>query len=123
MEHLQSKRGLVLVIAALIWVGCAGSENTNHLDTDESYGVSGDFETTGPASKSDGVGRLGPSVAWDSDGGEVWSIQHQWQDITPDEGIAWSSNSGLNWEEKYRAWVAVWKWKSSKQGSSSRHSR
>ena len=106
MEHLQSKRGLVLVIAALIWVGCAGSENTNHLDTDESYGVSGDFETTGPASKSDGVGRLGPSVAWDSDGGEVWSIQHQWQDITPDEGIAWSSNSGLNWEEKYRAWVS-----------------
>ena len=50
MEHLQSKRGLVLVIAALNWVGCAGSENTNHLDTDESYGVSGDFETTGPAS-------------------------------------------------------------------------
>ena len=42
--------GLLAVLA-----GCAGSEEVVGGDTEESYGVSGAIETTGPASKDDGI--------------------------------------------------------------------
>ena len=45
------------------------------------------------------------STDWDTDGGEVWSVINQWTDITSEAGLAWSANSGLNWNEKYQAWV------------------
>jgi hypothetical protein len=40
---------------------------------------------------------------------QVWEIRNQWEDRTTAEarkaGLAWGENSGLNWDEKYRAWV------------------
>jgi hypothetical protein len=96
----------VLTIFLALQFGCAGSNSDGGVDTDESYGISAEIETTGPASKEDGVGRLGPSVSWDNDGAEVWSVYHQWTDITDEPGLAWSENSGLNWDEKYQAWVS-----------------
>ncbi len=89
-----------------ILAGCAGSSTSTGTDTDESYGVTAELDTTGPASKSDNAGRPGPSVAWDTDGGQVWSVVNQWTDVTPEAGLAWDANSGLNWNEKYQAWVS-----------------
>ncbi len=39
----------------------------------------------------------------------IWDVTNQWQDTdTPNArvaGLAWGANSGLNWDEKYFAWV------------------
>jgi hypothetical protein len=96
----------ILVLFLGLQISCAGSTSTGGTDTDESYGISSEIDTTGPASKEDGIGRPGPSLAWDTDGAEVWSVYNQWADITPEAGMAWAANSGLNWDEKYQAWVS-----------------
>ena len=40
---------------------------------------------------------------------QAWIVTNQWEDTdTPDAqaaGMAWSANSGLNWDEKFSAWV------------------
>ena len=76
-----------LILFLGLQIGCAGSSSTTGEDTDESYGVSSEIDTTGPASKEDGIGRPGPSVAWDNDGAEVWTVLHQWADVTPEAGM------------------------------------
>ncbi len=35
----------------------------------------------------------------------VWAVPNHWSDLDPDPGLAWSANSGLDWNEKYRLWV------------------
>ena len=101
---MKNIRNVSVVATLTCLLACASSGGTGE-DTDESYGISGEIDTTGPASKSDNAGRPGPSVAWDSDGGQVWSVRNQWTDVTSEAGMAWNANSGLNWNEKYQAWV------------------
>lgn len=36
---------------------------------------------------------------------EVWAVTRAWGDTDGDAGMAWGANSGLNWEQKYSAWV------------------
>lgn len=36
---------------------------------------------------------------------EVWAITRDWADIDTEAGMAWDAGSGLNWEQKYSAWV------------------
>lgn len=59
--------------------------------------------------KEDGLGALGPQVGCCADTA-VWEVRNQWGDVDTAEareaGLAWGANSGLSWEEKYRAWVA-----------------
>lgn len=45
--------------------------------------------------------RWGPVVAEDA----VWPAQRRWYELDPAPGLAWGANSGLTWDEKYRAWV------------------
>ena len=35
----------------------------------------------------------------------VWEVTREWTDEDNAAGMAWPANSGLNWEEKYSAWV------------------
>ena len=39
----------------------------------------------------------------------VWDVENQWEELdTPNArkaGLAWPENSGLDWNEKYAAWV------------------
>ncbi len=39
----------------------------------------------------------------------IWDVTNQWQDTDTanarEAGLAWGANSGLNWDEKYFAWV------------------
>jgi hypothetical protein len=36
---------------------------------------------------------------------EAWKVLHGWEDKTPEAGIAWPAQSGLNWQEKFSRWV------------------
>lgn len=61
-------------------------------------------------SKEDSLqGQKGLSVSVDRSETAVWEVTNAWADVeTPAAlraGIAWEENSGLNWDEKFAAWV------------------
>jgi hypothetical protein len=63
-----------------------------------------------PSGKDDAIqGRQGLSVAVDGADTAVWEARNAWLDTHTAEareaGMAWGQNSGLSWEQKYRAWV------------------
>ncbi|MBN1947487.1 MAG: PPC domain-containing protein [Bradymonadales bacterium] len=96
----------LLVIGSLLLAGCAEISLTDQEQLDEEwvdfYGIEGPFETSAPLGKT--ASTTGPARAW-ANTDTVWTVQHEWTDVTAEAGIAWSANSGLNWEQKYSAWV------------------
>ena len=55
---------------------------------------------------SDSVsGMQGPAVSGLPSSTEVWSVTRDWSDVSAEAGLAWSANSGLDWHQKYAAWV------------------
>jgi hypothetical protein len=36
---------------------------------------------------------------------EAWRVTRNWEDRSTEAGLAWSANSGLNWQEKYSWWI------------------
>jgi hypothetical protein len=61
-------------------------------------------------SKSDSVsGKKGLSTSVDSGSTQVWEVRNQWTDIDTEdalkEGMAWSKESGLDWNQKYSLWI------------------
>ena len=86
--------GLSLLLAA-----CAPeSEDDPDLDLP--------LSTSGYALSAAGVGPAGPSASRVSGADtEVWAVTRGWEDVDSEAGMAWGSGSGLNWEEKYSAWV------------------
>ncbi len=90
---------LASLLALLLPVlsGCADDEE---IDFDLPLGQSG------LAMSTSGVGPKGLSVSSVAGADtEVWAITRDWDDVSGDAGMAWSANSGLNWEGKYSAWV------------------
>ena len=74
--------------------------------TGTEYGTApAELDEWAPAGKEDGVGTPGPNVDWDTDDYQVWDIRNQWDDVTPEAGLAWGADSGLTWNEKYAAWL------------------
>jgi len=60
--------------------------------------------------KSDNInGRKGLPTSVDSASTQVWAVTNQWADTNTTAakaaGMAWPADSGMNWDEKYRAWV------------------
>jgi len=59
--------------------------------------------------KDDGTGQASIRVDADVHDTEVWKVRNQWTDVDTTEarraGIAWPANSGLNWDQKFAAWV------------------
>ncbi len=55
------------------------------------------------------VGRKGLPTSVDDSPTQVWAVRHAWADRTSSDakaaGIAWPANSGLDWNEKFAAWV------------------
>jgi len=47
----------------------------------------------------------GPAIAGMASTHRVWDATRDWEDEDNAAGLAWPTNSGLNWEEKYAAWV------------------
>ncbi|MCP4873156.1 MAG: hypothetical protein GY898_31060 [Proteobacteria bacterium] len=68
------------------------------------------LSSSGHALSSNGYGADGPTTA-STDGAatEVWKVTADWSDTTTTaakrSGMAWGTNSGLNWDEKYNLWV------------------
>ncbi|MBM4321143.1 MAG: hypothetical protein FJ125_14640, partial [Deltaproteobacteria bacterium] len=60
----------------------------------------------GSSGKTDGAGVAGPQVAWDTSSHAVWKVSRQWTEVSAEPGLAWPASSGLDWEQKYSAWVA-----------------
>jgi hypothetical protein len=105
MNHRASLSLLVVLALA----GCAPEPPTAADEAFDETGVAGPFDGVPPEGASDGFGALGPSVAA---GGatEVWAVRNRWDDRdTADArraGVAWSADSGLDWEEKFDRWIA-----------------
>ncbi|HUJ59098.1 MAG TPA: hypothetical protein VLX92_11420 [Kofleriaceae bacterium] len=62
-----------------------------------------------PLGKDDNAGITALPVSGDYAASQAWVVTNQWEDTsTPDAlaaGIAWPADSGLNWDQKYAAWV------------------
>ncbi len=68
------------------------------------------MEAPPTSGKDDSVsGSPGPRAITDGAATEVWAVRNQWEDIDTAEarkpGIAWGEDSGLDWNQKYGAWV------------------
>jgi len=63
----------------------------------------------GPLGKADGTGVAALPISVDSSSSRVWDVKNQWQETSTAaaraSGIAWPADSGLNWDEKYAAWI------------------
>ncbi|HEY3353353.1 MAG TPA: hypothetical protein VGQ83_08905 [Polyangia bacterium] len=94
--------GLSFVLA-LIGPACSDAAG------EEDYGITGPFQDTEPLGKADNAGIPGPLVNTNTSDTQVWSARNQWEDrdtaAAKLAGMAWPANSGLNWDEKYVAWV------------------
>jgi hypothetical protein len=62
-----------------------------------------------PLGKEDSAGVPSLPVNGDYSATQAWTVTNQWEDTnTPDAqlaGMAWPANSGLNWDQKFAAWV------------------
>ncbi|MEM7606525.1 MAG: hypothetical protein AAF411_14305 [Myxococcota bacterium] len=56
--------------------------------------------------KADINGQRGPQVAAGA-ATEVWAVTRSWDDVENEAGIAWDANAGLDWEQKFDAWVGA----------------
>ncbi|MEZ4335285.1 MAG: PPC domain-containing protein [Sandaracinaceae bacterium] len=89
-------------VLALLAFGCASNPLADAI---EETGVDGPFEATPEEGKFDGTAANGPRVSAGV-ATEVWAVEHAWSDVTAEAGVAWAADSGLDWEQKYRAWVS-----------------
>src|SRR5438045_5493235 len=68
-----------------------------------------ELDSGGPLDKEDSAGVTSLSASADYSDSQAWVVRNQWEDTdTPDArqaGMAWGANSGLNWDEKFSAWV------------------
>jgi hypothetical protein len=96
-----------LALLALLATGCAPSALDEAI---AETGVEGPFDSVpDDDGKFDGTAARGPSVPAGA-ATEVWAVRNNWSDTsTPDArraGIAWPADSGLDWEQKFDAWIA-----------------
>ena len=68
-----------------------------------------ELDPGGPVGKEDSAGVPALSATADYSDTQAWVVKNQWEDKTTADaklaGIAWPANSGLNWDEKFSAWV------------------
>ena len=110
------RRSPLLTSSILLARGCGGPEmgpadggegwEQEYGRTPPMYEGDASQEVAPPLGKADGAGRLGPHVRWNKGEARVWEVTRGWGDVEPEAGLAWARDSGLNWEEKYSAWVA-----------------
>ena len=109
-DPTSRRRTAVMLIALLLALApnltaCVGAEEELPGDEDgASY-----FPEDEPLGKADSAGVPGPAVStWTADT-QVWTAKNKWEDTdTPAAraaGMAWSADSGLNWDQKYARWI------------------
>jgi len=104
-------------IALLGMMGCASGASGEAGETaglDDEWGMDGPISPTPPISAQDGELRRGLWVATDTTRTQVWTARNKWEDTsTPAAraaGLAWATDSGLDWDAKFSAWVASLAW-------------
>ena len=111
-------KSILLVLLAGWFAGCATDSTPDTTGDDDRpldewgravFLATGEDEL-GPG-KDDAIsGDRGLPVSVDNETTLVWDVKSQWADTdTPaarKAGMAWGENSGLNWDQKYQAWVA-----------------
>ncbi len=97
---------ILLAIAIPSFLSACASEATPLDEAIAETGFDGPFDNIPEAdSKMDGPSARGPRVA-PGTATEVWAVTRDWDDVEGEAGIAWAANSGLDWEQKYDAWIA-----------------
>jgi len=106
---------MTLILAVVVAPGltaCGGaSEPGDGIDDDpeSTYGIAGPFEPGPPLGKADSAGKPGPKASQWTANTQVWSVRNHWEDTDTAEaklaGMAWPADSGLNWDEKFAAWI------------------
>jgi hypothetical protein len=85
---------------------CSSTDEGSSGEDWEDYGITGAFDEEGaPLGKADSANVQGPLVNTDTSATQVWSAKRAWEDKDPAAGLAWGANSGLNWDQKYSAWI------------------
>lgn len=97
---------LLLVLAmGLNVAGCV----TEPIEGEDDYGIEGDLEPGEPLGKADSAGIKGPRVNNDTRATQVWDARNKWEETDTEAaraaGLAWPADSGLNWDEKFAAWI------------------
>lgn len=71
--------------------------------------MEGSIEPTPAPGKEDSQNRRGILVATNTTRTQVWTASNKWEDkdtvAARKAGLAWGEDSGLNWDEKYGAWL------------------
>jgi hypothetical protein len=92
---------LALLLGVLALSSCTSADTDDDPVTELDPGP--------PLGKEDSAGIPSLSATADYSSSQAWVVKNQWEDTaTPDAqlaGMAWSANSGLNWDQKFSAWV------------------
>ncbi|RMG14672.1 MAG: hypothetical protein D6729_13415 [Deltaproteobacteria bacterium] len=101
---MKRSAGTLLLASMALAVACGSNPDQDFVDE---YGEVTPLDLAPPPEgKADGIGRIGPKIAWNDGPSRVWEVTRDWTDIDPEPGLAWPANSGLNWDQKFSAWVA-----------------
>jgi hypothetical protein len=99
---------LIVAIAPSI-SGCVAEEVGDGDAEEDDYGIEGPFTPGDPLGKADSAGVPGPKVNNNTSATQVWTARNKWEDTSTTAakkaGLAWSANSGLNWDQKYARWI------------------
>jgi hypothetical protein len=105
------RRLLWLLLALLTACVDAGDQPSG---PDEEWGMEGPVEPTPPPGKEDSENRRGLLVNTNTTRTQVWTARNKWEDTTTTAarraGLAWGADSGLDWDEKYAAWIDSLGW-------------
>jgi hypothetical protein len=100
-------RRSLLALLTLLASGCAPASAID--ETCEETGLCEPLELVEGDGKYDGSAARGPAIAAGAST-EVWAVENAWADTTTANarraGIAWSADSGLDWEQKFERWIA-----------------
>lgn len=105
---------LSAVLAGGLSGGLAGCADGGPSGPDDEWGMEGPLSPTPPPGKEDAQNRQGLLVNTDTTRTQVWTARNKWEDTTTPAaraaGLAWPADSGLNWDQKYAAWLKSLRW-------------
>lgn len=104
---------LILTLVTALAFGCGADEPEGIDRPVDEHGKPTFFPTEDNEiipGKDDAVqGQRGLPVTADATSTSVWEVKNAWEDTTTPAaraaGIAWGADSGLNWDQKFQAWV------------------
>ena len=111
------KLPFLIVSSLLVMVAACGGDQTGSPTSGDLLKQGGEVDGNGkptlegtgweePRGKGDRIqGRQGLPTSVDGSATSVWEVENGWGETDAAAGIAWEEESGLTWNEKYRAWV------------------